>query len=306
MAAMRRAGRPRPQDWDFPVDVGRVGLRNPVIASSGTYGYGLELASYGDPSLLGAVIVKSLSVDPRPGFAPPRVRPLPQPGSMLNAIGVPNPGVTKWGDTILPGLRAAGVAVVASVWGTEADAVVAAAELMVEFEGPIAWEVNLSCPNKDHPGSPVAHDPVKAAEVCAAVRAMAPASVGIWAKLAPDAPDVIEVALACQEAGADAVNLTNTYPAGDDSPYPRLGGGTGGMSGAILRRTVRPIVEQLGASHPDLPVIACGGVLSSGIALDYLHLGAAAVAVGTASLYDPRACHTIARNLVRRLKAEAA
>ena len=101
------------QPWDYPVDVGRVRLRNPVIAASGTYGYGLEYSSYGDPSLLGAVVVKSLTVEPRPGFRSPRVTLLAEPGSMLNAIGVPNPGVERWAETILPSMTARGVAVVA-------------------------------------------------------------------------------------------------------------------------------------------------------------------------------------------------
>lgn len=281
--------------------VGRVGLRNPVIAASGTYGYGLEYRRYGDPSLLGAVVYKSLTVEPRTGFPAPRVTLLSQPGSMLNAIGVPNPGVERWAEDTLPRLCEAGVAVVASVWGIDADHLVAAAEVLAGFPGPIAWEINLSCPNSDHPGTPVSHDPAQSAEVCRAVRSLAPEPVGVWAKLSPDARDVVGVALACHEAGADALTVSNTYPASSVDSSPALPGGPGGMSGAILRGHVRPLVEKLGTECPDLDVIACGGVLSSAIALDYLRLGASAVQVGTASLYDPRACHKIARGLVERL-----
>jgi dihydroorotate dehydrogenase (NAD+) catalytic subunit len=295
-------------DWDCPVTIGRVRLRNPVIASSGTYGYGLEYSRYGDPALLGAVVVKSLTVEPRTGFPPPRVTMLDEPGSMLNAIGVPNPGVTRWAEDILPAMVAAGAPVVASIWGTDDELVVGAAELLAPYRGPIAWEVNLSCPNSDHPGSPVSHDPVMAGDVCRAVRALAPDEVGVWAKLSPDAPDVVEVARACHAAGVDAVTVSNTHPAVGDVPQlgaTTVGGGRGGMSGGILRQYVRPLVEKLAATHPEIPVIACGGVLSSEIAHDYLQLGARAVEVGTASLYDPRACHRIARGLVRRLKDAA-
>lgn len=292
--------------WDLPVAVGRLTLRNPVVASSGTYGYGLEYRRYGDPRQLGAVVVKSLTVDPRPGFAPPRVTLLKEPGSMVNAVGVPNPGVRAWGDTILPSMRELGVPVVASVWGVDADSVVAAAEILARYRGPIAWEVNLSCPNSGHDGAPVSHDPVAAAEVCRAVRALAPEEVGVWAKLSPDAPDVTEVGSACHRAGADAVTVSNTFPAAAmvtaEQPS-HLGEGTGGMSGAILRHHVRPLIEKLGSSCPDVPVLACGGVLSSDLAIDYLDLGARAVQVGTASLYDPRACHKIARGVVRKLRA---
>lgn len=290
--------------WTFPVEVGRVRLRNPVIASSGTYGYGLEYSSYGDPALLGAVVVKSLTIEPRLGFAPPRVTLLSEPGSMLNSIGVPNPGVERWAETILPDMRHAGVSVVASVWGVDAASVVNAAEALSRYTGPVAWEVNLSCPNSEHPGFPVSHNPNAAAEVCRAVRRLAPADVGVWAKLSPDAPDVIEVGVACHEAGADAVTISNTFPASSDSllRVSHLGRGPGGMSGAVLRRHVRPLIEKFGSKYPQVSVLACGGVLSSAIALDYLQLGAKAVQVGTASLFDPLACHKIARNVIRKLQ----
>lgn len=293
--------------WDFPVAVGRLTLRNPVIASSGTYGYGLEYLRYGDPRCLGAVVVKSLTVEPRPGFAPPRVTLLDEPGSMLNAIGVPNPGVESWARTILPEMRKRNVPVVASIWGVNAAEVIGAAEVLSLHRGPVAWEINLSCPNTEGGDAPVSHDPIAAAEVCRAVRSLAPDEVGVWAKLSPDAPDVTEVAAACHRAGADAVTVSNTYPAASVqfARQHHVGGGAGGMSGAVLRQHVRPLVDKITSKHPQLPVLACGGVLSSEIALDYLEAGAAAVQVGTASLYDPRACHRIALGLVRRLKGQA-
>lgn len=291
--------------WDLPVQVGRLTLRNPVIASSGTYGYGLEYERYGDPRCLGAVVVKSLTVDPRPGFVPPRVALLQEPGSMVNAVGVPNPGVSAWATEILPRMLERQVPVVASVWGVDPEGVVRAAELLAQHGGPIAWEINLSCPNSDHGGPPVSHDPNAAADICSVVRALAPESVGIWAKLSPDAPDVTEVGVACHAAGADAVTVSNTYPAASAELVrpPHLGKGAGGMSGAVLRHYVRPLVEKFTSTHPEVPVLACGGVLSSEIAVDYLDLGAKAVQVGTASLYDPRACHRIALGTIERMRA---
>jgi dihydroorotate dehydrogenase (NAD+) catalytic subunit len=225
---------------------------------------------------------------------------------MVNAIGVPNPGVGQWAELILPTMLDAGAAVVASVWGVDADGVVEAARLLSAYTGPVAWEVNLSCPNSEHPGRPVSHDPDAAAAVCSIVRSLAPSDVGVWAKLSPDAPDVVEVAVACSESGAEAVTVANTYPAGAaPSPEHRLGGGSGGMSGAVLRHHVRPLIEKLGSTYPDIHLIACGGVMSSEIAHDYLRLGARAVQVGTANLFDPRASHKIARGLVRSLAREA-
>jgi dihydroorotate dehydrogenase (NAD+) catalytic subunit len=296
----------RVTDYDSPVAVGRVTLRNPVIASSGTYGYGLEYRRYGDPALLGAVVVKSLTVEPRAGHPPPRVAPVAAPpASMLNAVGVPNPGVRQWAEAVLPGMLEAGAPVVASVWGLSAEAIVASAEILGRYRGPLAWEVNLSCPNSEHGGPPVSHDPTTAAAVCEAIRALAPDEVGVWAKLAPDAPDVPAVAAACAAAGVDAVTVSNTLPAAAAPAVAvptHLGGGAGGLSGSVLRPVVEQLVDELVATHPALPVLACGGILSSEIALAYLDRGATAVQVGTASLYDPRACHKIARGLVRRLR----
>lgn len=292
----------RAPGWDLPTSIGRTRLRNPVIAASGTFGYGLEYARYGDPSLLGAVVVKSLTVEARSGFPPPRVSLLEEPGAMLNAVGVPNPGVRQWAETILPPMLEAGVTVVASIWGSDSDKVVDAAHMLSAYTGPVAWELNLSCPNSDHPGSPVSHDPVRSAEVCKEIRSILAPEVGLWAKVAPDAPDVVDVGLACSEAGADAVTLTNTYRnAGGPGDPPPLGGGPGGISGSTLRHHVRPLVEKFGTNYPEVCVIASGGVLGSSIALDYLRLGARAVQVGTASFYDPRACHKIARRVVAEL-----
>jgi dihydroorotate dehydrogenase (NAD+) catalytic subunit len=225
---------------------------------------------------------------------------------MANAVGVPNPGVDRWAQDLLPPMLRAGVNVVASLWGVDGEGVVAAAELMARYRGPIAWELNLSCPNSGHPGRPVSHDPQTAAEVCRSVRALAPDEVSVWAKLSPDAPDVLEVGEACHAAGADALTVSNTYPRSpemidDDS---RLGGGAGGMSGAVLRQYVRPLIEKFSTTYPHIPLIACGGVLGSADALDYLALGARAVQVGTANLYDPRACHKIARGVVSSLKRD--
>lgn len=278
-------------------------LRNPIIASSGTYGYGLEYQRYGDPSLLGAVVAKSLTVEPRTGFPPPRVSLLPDAGSMRNALGVPNPGVKRWAETILPDMCAAKVAVVASVWGVGPEELVAAAELLAQYQGPIAWEINLSCPNSGFSRPPVSDDPETSADVCRAIRQLAPTSVGLWAKLSPDAADVIDVGLACHEAGADVLTVSNTYPSHRlySGTLEALPGGFGGVSGSILRLQVLPLIEKFRSTAPQIDIIACGGVINSDIAIEYLDMGVKAVQVGTASLYDPRACHKVALGVVRKM-----
>lgn len=304
--------------WDLPTTVGRTTLRNPVMPASGTYGYGLEYAAYGDPALLGALVVKSLSATPWDGNPPPRLAPL-SAGTMLNSIGLPNPGVEAWASGTLPALVDHGVTVVASIWGHTPDELLDAAKLMSEVEGPVAWEVNMSCPNLATSNEQPAQNPEVAHEVCAEIRTLADESVGLWAKLAPQAPDVPAVAAACERAGVDAVTLTNTFPANalgtsnPDDPYralpvqgsgelPRLGRGSGGISGAALKPIVTDIIAKVRHHSPDLPMVAAGGVLTADDALDHLGQGAKAVQVGTANFLDPRATHQIARAVVSRLK----
>jgi dihydroorotate dehydrogenase (NAD+) catalytic subunit len=303
------------------VTVGRTTLRNPVMPASGTYGYGLEYQAYGDPAQLGALVVKSLSATPWGGNPPPRLRPL-SAGSMLNSIGLPNPGVEAWTTGTLPALLARGVTVVASVWGHTPEELVDAAQLMAKVTGPVAWEVNLSCPNLATSDEMPSHNPEVAYQVCAKIRTLADDAVGVWAKLSPHAPDVAGVAAACQDAAVDAVTLTNTYPAkalqtaetptaegtpelaqSRGEPLPALGRGAGGLSGAALKPIVTGIVSAVRARCPDLAVVAAGGVLTVEDALDYLDLGAAAVQVGTANFLDPRATHHIARGVVAARQA---
>jgi dihydroorotate dehydrogenase (NAD+) catalytic subunit len=286
---------------DLPVTIGRTTLRNPVMPASGTYGYGLEHQAYGDPALLGALVVKSLSAEPWDGNPPPRLRPLPA-GSMLNSIGLPNPGVEAWATQTLPRLLDRGVTVVASIWGHTPEELLDAAELMAAVTGPVAWEINLSCPNLATSDQMPSHNPEVAYEVCAKVRALADDAIGVWAKLSPHAPDVPAVAAACQDAAVDAVTLTNTLPARayeTDEPLPTLGGRGGGVSGAALKPIVTRIVSTVHDRYPDLAIVAAGGILTVGDALDYLDLGAKAVQVGTANFLDPRATHRIARGVVQ-------
>jgi dihydroorotate dehydrogenase (NAD+) catalytic subunit len=292
-----------PAAWDLPAAVGRTTLRNPVMPASGTYGYGLEHQAYGDPAQLGALVVKSLSAMPWEGNPPPRLRPLTA-GSMLNSIGLPNPGVEAWASQTLPSLLDRSVDVVASIWGHTPDELLDAAQLMAKVAGPVAWEVNMSCPNLATSDELPSHNPDVAHEVCAKIRALADDAVGVWAKLSPHAPDVPAVAAGCHEAGVDAVTLTNTFPARayqSDIPLPRLGGNGGGISGAALKPIVTEIVTGVHRRCPDLAVVAAGGVFTVDDALDYLGLGASAVQVGTANFLDPRTTHRIAQGVIRRM-----
>jgi dihydroorotate dehydrogenase (NAD+) catalytic subunit len=291
--------------WDFPVRVGRTELRNPVMAASGTFGFGLEYAAHGDLAALGCFVTKSLSAASWAGNPPPRLVPLGAPGTMLNSVGLPNPGVKAWAAETLPLLVHGGARVVASIWGHTPDELLDAARLLSEVDGPVAWELNLSCPNLSTSDAMPSHNPDVARDIVRQVRELADPAVGLWAKLSPHAERIVEVAAACRDAGIDSVTMTNTYPGGLFGVPPGtrpLGRGSGGVSGAALKPIVLPLVQRVHAECPDLAIVAAGGVQSVRDALDYLGAGAVAVQVGTANFFDPGITFRIAKGVVAALR----
>ena len=283
------------------VSVGRVRLPNPVMAASGTYGLGTEFAAYGDPAALGAVVVKSLSAQPWPGNPPPRLHPVAG-ASMINAVGLENPGVEEWGRSGLPALVAAGARVVASLWGRTVEEYRAAAEALAGLDGILAWEVNLSCPNLEDPRRMFAHDPKEAAEVVAAVRDAAAAGHAVWAKLSPNTADLVEVAAAVASHGADAVTLVNTLSGmaiDVERRRPVLANVYGGVSGPAVHAVAVRAVHQVHTEIAGLPVVGVGGISTGTHAVEMMMAGASAVQVGTASFHDPRAPHRVLAELTR-------
>jgi dihydroorotate dehydrogenase (NAD+) catalytic subunit len=271
------------------------------MAASGTFGFGLEYAAHGDLANLGCFVTKSLSAAPWDGNPPPRLIPLDPPGTMLNSVGLPNPGVKAWAAETLPLLLERRVRVVASIWGHTPDELLDAARVMAEVDGPIAWELNLSCPNLATSDAMPSHNPDVANAIVSEVRALVDPAVGLWAKLSPHAERIVEVASRCRDAGIDAVTMTNTYPGalfGVPDGTRALGRGTGGVSGAALKPIVLPLVQRVHAECPDLPIVAAGGIQKVSDALDYLDAGATAVQIGTANFFDPRITFAIARGVV--------
>lgn len=273
---------------DLTTSVGSVTLPNPVLTASGTAGHGAELGAYQDLGRLGAVVVKSLAAGPWAGNPPPRLREAP--AGMVNSIGLQGPGVRAWLDDGLRELQASGARVVASIWGRSvADYAEAAAGLADAPEDVVAVEVNLSCPNLDGGSHLFAHDPGLAAE---AIAATASCRRPRWAKLSPNTPELVEVAGAVAEAGAEAVTLVNTVQAtlpDDERAGPRFGGGGGGLSGPAIHPVAVRCVYAVRAAHPDLPIVGVGGVTGAATALDLLAAGASAIQVGTATFAHPGA-----------------
>jgi dihydroorotate dehydrogenase (NAD+) catalytic subunit len=271
-----------------PVEIGSVRLANPVMTASGTAGYGTELGSYFDLSVLGAVVVKSLAAYEWPGNPAPRLHPTPM--GMLNAVGLQGPGVAHWLEHTAPDLVTAGATVVASIWGRTVDEYRRAAALLAGAPpAVVAVEVNLSCPNLEGRDAIFAHDPELSAAVLAAT---AGCGRPRWAKLSANTDRIVDVAGAVREAGAEAVTCINTLlgMAYDRATgEPALAAGGGGLSGPAIHPIAVRAVHDVHAALPDLPIIGVGGVSTGWDARELLLAGARAVQVGTATFADPRA-----------------
>ncbi len=294
----RRHGLGRVADIpELPTRVGSLTLRNPVMTASGTAGHGAELASYIDLAGLGAVVTKSVHADPWPGNPAPRVH---EAGcGMLNAVGLQGIGITRWLAEDLPPLLHTGARVVASIWGRSVDDYRRAADLLADAPAQVvAVEVNLSCPNVEDRAGVFAHS----AEATEAAMA---ATVGCgrprWAKLSPNAGDLVPIVDASVRGGAEAVTLINTVMAMAIDPATRtyrLGNGGGGMSGEAVHPVAVRAVHDVAAARPDVAIVGVGGVTDAVGAAELMVAGASAVQVGTASFADPRAAGRVAGDLV--------
>jgi dihydroorotate dehydrogenase (NAD+) catalytic subunit len=267
--------------------VGSISLRNPVLTASGTSGHGAELGAYFDLSRLGAVVVKSLAAYPWPGNPPPRLRPVRE--GMVNSVGLQGPGVARWLVDDLPGLLRAGACVVASIWGRTVQEFRDAAEMLADAPPEVvAFEVNVSCPNLDDAGSMFSESPFATA---AAVEAAQAAGRPRWTKLSPGVENIVPIAKAAVDAGAEALVLVNTLPARFLAPeiLKPLGAGFGGLSGPALRPLALRCVGAVSEHLPGVPIVGVGGIQTGADAREFLAAGAVAVEVGTATLADPRA-----------------
>jgi dihydroorotate dehydrogenase (NAD+) catalytic subunit len=267
-----------------------VALPNPVMTASGTAGHGAELGAYVDLASLGAVVVKSLSAEPWPGNPPLRVT---ETGvGMLNSVGLQGPGVAAWLRDDLPPLLRAGARVVASIWGRSVGDYERAAALLADAPPEVvAVEVNLSCPNTEAGRDLFAHSTEATAAVVAATAACGRPR---WAKLSPNVTDLVPIARAARDAGAEAVTLINTVMGLAIDPETgayRLGSGPrgGGLSGQGIHPIAVRAVHDVHAAVPDLPIVGVGGVVTGEDAAELVLAGASAVQVGTATFADPRA-----------------
>lgn len=292
----------RPSGVDLRVSVGSVRLKNPIIAASGTFGYGVEFAHLVDLGALGGIAVKGLSLEPMAGNPSPRM--CETTGGIVNAIGLQNIGVRAFVAEKLPELRKYDTAILANVFGKTVEEYVEVIRVLNDAEGLAAYELNISCPNVKQGGVEYGTDPVLASEVASAAKRAA--SRPLWVKLSPVVGRIGVIARAVEEAGADAVVIANTYPSLCLDPHTRrsrLGSTTGGLSGAAVKPiTMRLVYEASQAIR--IPIVGLGGIESAGDAAEYMVAGASAVEVGTAHFLDPRASERLVGSLEKWCREE--
>jgi dihydroorotate dehydrogenase (NAD+) catalytic subunit len=291
-----------PDEGRLAVSLCGIALRNPVLAASGTFGYGLEFERLADLNELGGLVVKGLSRAPMDGNPPPRI--WEAQAGMLNSIGLQNIGVDAFVREKLPRLARLRTAVFANVFGYATADYVEVVRVLESAEGLAGYELNVSCPNTQQGGIYFSSDPALLAEVVGAVKRVARRPVIV--KLSPNVSAIEPLARAAEQSGADAISLVNTFVAlaiDARTRRPRLGAGFGGLSGPAIKPIALRLVYQA-ARAVKIPVIGVGGIASGEDAAEFLVAGASAVEVGTASFWDPGSPVRVARELERFLREE--
>ena len=284
---------------DLSVDFAGVGFKNPVVAASGTFGFGREYAEFYDLSLLGGICVKGLTVKPRTGNPPPRIAETPM--GMLNSVGLQNPGVDGFIEKELPFLRGFDTVVIANISGNTAEEYAEMAEKLSDAAIDMI-EVNVSCPNVKAGGIQFGTSPDAAAMITDAV--VRRSRVPVMVKLSPNVTDIAEIAIAVEAAGADAISLINTILGmriDIASRKPVLFNNTGGLSGPAVFPVAVRMVWQV-SQAVSIPVLGMGGVAGGDDAVEMMLAGASLVGVGTASFTDPYAPLKIIRGIEEYLQ----
>jgi len=280
---------------DLRVRLGKLQLRNPVMTASGTFGYGREFSQLVNLHRLGAVVVKGISLEPRPGNPPPRV--VETACGMLNAIGLENVGVQGFLDRKMDFLRGMNSRVVVNILGDSIEEYGLLAERLTGGEGIDAIEVNISCPNVKKGGVAFGTVPEMAAEVTREVKERT--DLPVIVKLSPNVTDIVLMARAVEDGGADGVSLINTLTGMAIDPEtrrPKLANVIGGLSGPAIKPVALRMVWQV-ARAVSIPVIGIGGISTADDAIEFLLAGATAIQVGTANFYQPRTAESIVEGL---------
>jgi dihydroorotate dehydrogenase (NAD+) catalytic subunit len=282
------------------VELAGLSLKNPLLAASGTFGYGVEHEELLDLSLLGGLVTKGLFMEPRQGWPTPRI--VETPSGLLNAVGLQGIGVHAFVRDVLPRLAGVDTAVLVNVCGDTIQEYAEVAQVLTDAEGVAGLEINISCPNVRQGGMAFGTDPRATHEVVSAVRKVS--RLPVIPKLSPNVGDIAVIARACEEAGADALSCINTIlglAIDVDSRRPRLAFGTGGLSGPAIRPVAVRMAWQA-ARAVGIPVIGIGGISSAQDVLEFLIAGCRAVQIGTANFVDPGIYERVLRDLRTHLE----
>ncbi len=277
------------------VNLGGIMMKNPVATASGTFGFGFEYQPYLDLQRLGAITVKGTTPAPRRGNPTPRIAETP--AGMLNAIGLQNPGVDRVREEILPRLAQLGVPAIVNIAGDTVEDYALVARKLDGAPGVAGLEINISCPNVKKGGLQFGSDPRAAAEVTGAVKSVT--GLPVIVKLSPNVTDIVAMAEAAAEAGADALSMINTLVGmviDVEKRRPLLANITGGLSGPAVRPVAVRAVWQV-YKAVKLPILGMGGIMNARDALEFILAGATAVAVGTANFVNPRAAVEIVEGI---------
>jgi len=282
---------PKRTTVDMSTSLGRLDFVSPVFTASGCAAAGKELDQFIDITTIGAVVTKSVMLNPRSGRATPRMAETPS--GMLNGIGLQGPGIDDFIQNDLSWLSQKGVKTIVSIAGNNVAEFGKVADKLRDIPGVIAIEVNISCPNVENRGQVFACDPYAAADVINNVRRNVSASIPLFAKLSPDVTDIIEIAKSVVKAGADGLSVINTLLGmviDTDTLRPLLSGKTGGLSGPAIRPVAVRCVYQIRKALPNVPIIGMGGIRNGRDAIEFFAAGANAISVGTTVFNDPEAC----------------
>ena len=270
---------------DLAVELAGIRLANPVIAASGTFGYGEEFARFVDLKRIGGIVVKGTSALPISGNEPPRL--FPTPSGMINSIGLENVGVDSFVRDKMPFLRQAGCSVFVNVFGSSEDEYIEVVEKLNECAGIDGYELNISCPNTKHGGMVFGQSPELTRSLTTMLKSRTRRSIIV--KLSPNVTDIAVFARAAESAGADALSLVNTFVGmaiDVENRTPRISNVTAGLSGPAIKPVALRMVYQA-AQAVKIPIIGLGGIATAEDALEYLIAGARAIQVGTANFYAP-------------------
>jgi len=281
------------------VKIGKIRLKNPVMAASGTFGYAKEFEKLVNLRGIGAIITKTITLNPRQGNAMPRI--CETSAGMLNAIGLQNEGIDDFIKEKMPYLSKIGTPIIVSISGNNIDEFFILARRLNKIKNISGIELNISCPNIKSKGL-VAQDAKETHEVVKAVRKVTDKT--IITKLSPNVTDIVEIAVSAESAGSDAVSLVNTFLGmviDIDARKSKLGNITGGLSGPCIKPIAVRMVYEV-SKNINIPVIGVGGIMNSDDAIEFMLAGASAIQVGTANFIDPGICGKIVKGIEAYLK----